>query len=359
MSQFNVELQPQVLMAITKHVNLLCTDIEGKIKFVNENFTKLLGISSEELVDKYFDKYYSEENNRSFERILKILKSGFICKDQFKILNSDNQKIWVELQIIPQFGKNEEVEAIAWIAHDIQMLKNENDWKLKSIQVNTMAKVAEELGHEMNNPLTVIQMNVKKLLVTLESEIYRTSDYDFIKDKLSTVLDSSFRIQKITKGLNHFSTISKGNHRCRIDLLTKDIIENESKNNPEIDFKIKNLSKVEVNFSEVDARKIISNLIQNSKEAIKKLNQKWIILDLYIDPVNHVLSVKCIDSGKGICETVKKQIMMPFVSTKKNELGIGLSLCASKMIARAYQGDLIYDCSTINTTFVLQLPLVS
>ena len=69
---------------------------------------------------------------------------------------------------------------------------------------------------------------------------------------------------------------------------------------------------------------------------------------------NYIL-VSIEDNGKGIDEKESKKIFLPFFSTKKNGLGIGLYLV--KRIIDLHDGEISIVSDKICTTALIKLPI--
>ncbi|MCB0369316.1 MAG: HAMP domain-containing histidine kinase, partial [Bdellovibrionales bacterium] len=63
------------------------------------------------------------------------------------------------------------------------------------------------------------------------------------------------------------------------------------------------------------------------------------------------------DSGLGIDQKVQEKIFQPFFTTKSFGKGTGLGLGISKNLMQNQDGDLFYNQNSLNTSFIIQLPL--
>jgi C4-dicarboxylate-specific signal transduction histidine kinase len=122
---------------------------------------------------------------------------------------------------------------------------------------------------------------------------------------------------------------------------------------------------IKVQLSEVDDRvaiwcqetqisQVIVNLINNAKDAILPLDEKWIKVEV-MDRGSSV-EIAVTDSGKGIPAELHDQIMRPFFTTKAMGKGCGLGLSISTSIVESHGGKLTIDSGCPNTRFVISLP---
>ena len=96
---------------------------------------------------------------------------------------------------------------------------------------------------------------------------------------------------------------------------------------------------------------VLTNLINNSIDAIKGHTAPWVRTETSID--NETIMIKVTDSGNGIPVEHIGQIFDPFYSTKSSMAGTGLGLSISKKIMKEHGGDLIYNAASPNTQFIL------
>ncbi|MGZ3871232.1 MAG: sensor histidine kinase, partial [Bacteriovorax sp.] len=104
---------------------------------------------------------------------------------------------------------------------------------------------------------------------------------------------------------------------------------------------------------------VIINLLNNSIDAIEKLDDKWINISSEIAQFDQTkwLRINVTDSGNGIKPEIQDKIFASFYSTKEAGRGTGVGLAVSLKIIEAHNGKLYYDASSSKTKFVLEIPL--
>jgi nitrogen fixation/metabolism regulation signal transduction histidine kinase len=85
---------------------------------------------------------------------------------------------------------------------------------------------------------------------------------------------------------------------------------------------------------------VLINLIKNAAEAVKENEKAIIRVEASFDNQQHP-QLTVTDNGEGILPNVKKNIFIPFFTTRENGSGIGLSLC--KQIINAHRGTISVD----------------
>jgi len=112
---------------------------------------------------------------------------------------------------------------------------------------------------------------------------------------------------------------------------------------------------------------VFQNIIKNAAEAVDEKRGEIKVRTSYNSGVklsmqgsktkNLPLQIEIIDNGRGVAESIVSEIFDPFVSTKSNGTGLGLSL-VSKIIA-AHGG--LVECTSLQgrTSFCVRLPVWS
>jgi two-component system sensor kinase FixL len=91
-------------------------------------------------------------------------------------------------------------------------------------------------------------------------------------------------------------------------------------------------------------------------EAMKDSPRRELAIDIFTTG-DDTVAIEVADTGPGIADDVADRLFKPFVSTKANGMGIGLSV--SRRIAEAHGGQLTASRNENGgATFRLTLPLV-
>ncbi len=108
---------------------------------------------------------------------------------------------------------------------------------------------------------------------------------------------------------------------------------------------------------EAQISEVFLNLINNSLDAIKLLDDRWI--EIKVNSTGAHAEVAITDSGNGIPLVVRRKMFDPFFTTKPAGKGTGLGLSVSRGIMTAHRGQISYDDKSPRTRFVIRLPAVS
>ena len=104
----------------------------------------------------------------------------------------------------------------------------------------------------------------------------------------------------------------------------------------------------------VQIQQILINLIRNSAEAMAGASSRS--LAVRASRKDGAIEIMVADTGTGLHEDVRAKLFQPFVTTKPQGLGVGLSICRS--IAEAHGGRLwAEDRPGGGTVFRFTIPL--
>ncbi|MFZ3230851.1 MAG: ATP-binding protein [Pseudobdellovibrio sp.] len=227
-------------------------------------------------------------------------------------------------------------------------------------KMSALGEMAGGIAHEINTPLTVIQLSSEKLLMSLSSDALDFKDARAeMNTSLERIVKTVSRISKIISGLRTFARDSKD----EIKLLTSisEIVEDtfslcrEKLSHNKTDLKFILDSDIKIYCNPIELSQVLLNLLNNAYDAIQDSPDRWIRVELEAFENHIYLSV--VDSGHGISKDLQEKIMQPFFTTKEIGKGTGLGLSISKGIIEAHGGKLFIDTKSANTKLTIMLPL--
>lgn len=222
-------------------------------------------------------------------------------------------------------------------------------------QMSVLGEMAGGMAHEINNPLTIIVGKIQIMQWNLQKG---TFDKNKLLEYILTIEKAADRITHVIKSLSAFSkNIEKDPIEYRdIRALVLSTLELCQQRFPDPDIVIfkENISTVLKECRPGHLSQALYAVIQNSFEAVKSHNEKWIRIELIgLDKKSCEISVT--DSGHGIDPMLRNKIFEPFFTTKEVGQGSGLGLAAAKGLIEAQSGKLELDTSCSNTRFVIRL----
>jgi signal transduction histidine kinase len=117
-----------------------------------------------------------------------------------------------------------------------------------------------------------------------------------------------------------------------------------------------NAEEDEVLADKVQIEQVLVNLIRNAKEAIGVSKRREIVISTSSSGIE--VRVDIADTGIGLSQKVKSSLFEPFVTTKDNGMGVGLSI--SRAIIQAHHGRIWAESNPEGgAIFGFTLPLAS
>lgn len=239
----------------------------------------------------------------------------------------------------------------------LENLQHAQGQLVQSEKMASLGEMAGGMAHEINTPLGAITLSASQL----KDLGPRSPEKDEIaKEIVQDILDSAERISRIVRGLKNFSRDgTKGGEYVFCDLVT---VLHESTALCEMQLKNKGIKleigtcpkALDIQCNPSQMAQVFVNLINNARDAVENLPEKWIRISLE-DEVD-TMKLRVTDSGKGIPEEIRNKLFQPFFTTKKIGKGTGLGLSIIHGIVKHHKGAISVDAENANTSFVVSIP---
>ncbi|MDZ7683014.1 MAG: ATP-binding protein [Fodinibius sp.] len=213
-------------------------------------------------------------------------------------------------------------------------------------------EMAQQVAHEIKNPLTPMKLNVQHLERQLKND---HQDPEELKKSVQKITNNLIeQIQSLNNIASDFSKFSQPVEKDftsvnLTSLLTSvlELYEHDEK----VDIRFQQNSTVKIQGIADELKRVIINLVKNAYEAMP--NGGEIVLRLYKKQQHVFIEVE--DNGQGIPEEDRPNIFVPNFSTKSSGTGLGLAIC--KKIIEAHNGSISFaSVEEEGTTFVIKLP---
>ncbi len=223
-----------------------------------------------------------------------------------------------------------------------------------------LGQLSAGVAHEINNPLTLIQIYLTNLKSQFIGVGLKPSDLEKFDAGLEKINVATNRITRIVKGLLNFSSLKGTGVFLPVDL---NEVANDTLNLCLEKFKTDGVT-VEYEppqktiFAQCDPYQIMQillNLLTNAFDACKNQPTPKIRMMLMADET--LATFEVIDSGPGVPIEIENEIMQPFFTTKDVGQGTGLGLSVSLGIAHAHGGSLSLRRDVSASCFQLKIPL--
>lgn len=238
---------------------------------------------------------------------------------------------------------NNMVSRLKKLQKELAVAEREAAWK----------EMAQQVAHEIKNPLTPMKLNVQHLERQLKSD---NQDPEKLKKQVRKITNNL--IEQIQSLNNIASDFSKFSQPLEEDFKQVNLVGTLSSvaNLYEHDEKVKVVfntpnRSIRVQGIEDELKRVLINLVKNAYEAMPDGGE--INLRLYQKQQNVFVEIE--DDGVGIPEEDRSNIFVPNFSTKSSGTGLGLAIC--KKIIEAHEGSISFaSVEEEGTTFVVKLP---
>ncbi len=192
----------------------------------------------------------------------------------------------------------------------------------RSERESAWRELAQQIAHEIRNPLTPMKLNVQYLQKT-----YRNDKEKFDK-KFSTLTDSIInQIEALNEVASMFSELAKGTAADvkkvdLISLLKSAVLLYNNTSGVKVTFDT-DVESAFIRAREPELLRVFNNIIKNAIQAVNDNNGAVFVK---LMDSGEFYEVRIIDTGKGIDEEMKKKIFLPYFTTKTGGTGIGLAI---------------------------------
>jgi len=226
-------------------------------------------------------------------------------------------------------------------------------------RLTAMGEMASALAHELNQPLSAIANYVKgsRRLLDARSDDSLTP----LRDAMDKAGDQAIRAGQIIRRLRDF--VARGESERRVENVRK-LIEEASA----LALVGAKDTGVRVHFDfapgadlvladKVQVQQVLLNLMRNAIEAMETSTVRDLVIAA-APAENTMIAIRVSDTGTGIAPEIAGQLFQPFITTKRQGMGVGLSI--SRTIIEAHGGTVTVAANPGGgTIFTLTLPAVA
>ena len=215
----------------------------------------------------------------------------------------------------------------------ISRLKNQQEKLIINERHEAWGNLARKLAHEIKNPLTPLQLTIDRIKDKYTNQVNQTEQINF-EENLKIINNQIKQIENLVNEFSDFARMPKPILKKNdLIILLKENIKLLSELDKSIEINLnKNNEKIFFNCDKEQIARVFFNLIKNSIESIQQraeneadLNKK---ISIEILANNDHIKITIVDNGVGFGVYSKniKDILNPYVTTKKNGTGLGLSI---------------------------------
>lgn len=342
-------------------VGIFHADADGNDVYINEKAAEIMDLSFEEAMGKGWAKNLHPEEKWVEDIWYDSIGTEGSINVEYRFVHKDGKIVWVKGQSVPEYNDKGELTGFVGTLTDITKLHEaEEEIRQNQIElahysrVNLMGEMASGIAHELNQPLTAIANYARGTIRRLQN---RNNDPEII-ESLTQIAEQAERAGAIIHHLKDF--LYKGApkksacniNNCITNTLT--IVKNFLNNN-NVTMSINLNPNIDNIYADgISLEQVIINLINNAIEAMaEQIEAKCIRIKS--SQIENFILVEISDTGPGILDELKNTIFNPFITSKVDGMGIGLSL--STTIIEAHGGKLVHDnLEPRGSKFTISLP---
>ncbi|GAB2679234.1 PAS domain-containing sensor histidine kinase [Aliiglaciecola aliphaticivorans] len=346
---------------------VITIDQVGKIKSFNNAALKMFGYSLQEVLDKnvkiLMPPKQSEQHDQYLAKYMETNETHIIGTGRvLTAKRKDGSMFPIHLSVSEIV--NPEGRVFVGLIRDItQQLASEDKTRRLTEQLahfdrlNALGEMAVAVAHEINQPLTAIA-----LFSATAKNMCEKRHYDGLPELLDKLTQQSLRAGSVLERVQRMT--KKGDSQKEAvasNILIEEVIKliEPVSRLHEITIQVDTIGEnVEVFVDRVQIQQVILNLLRNAMESMQAIEFKnGNILAIKTTQVSQsTLQVSIEDTGCGLSQALKDELYTPFSTTKKNGMGIGLSI--SKSIIEEHGGQLNFkDNERYGTIFYFTLPI--
>jgi len=200
-----------------------------------------------------------------------------------------------------------------------------------------LGEMASTLAHELNQPLTAVASYLKGCGRLLDGN--RPDNLPAVRDAIDRAAEQALRAGQIIRRLREF--VARGESERQVEHLGRLIEEasalaligvKETGVHTSLEFD----GRIEFVFADkVQVQQVLLNLIRNAVEAMQESPVRRLLISTRKFD-DEMVEVSVTDTGPGLAPEVAGELFKPFVTTKRQGMGVGLSI--SRTIIEAHGG---------------------
>jgi PAS domain S-box-containing protein len=347
---------------VESQTDLVCRyRADATLTFVNEAFCQFFGQSREKMIGRKFFEFIPEPGRAAAMNLIGALKQERRpLTAEHEVIRPDGSTGWQHWVNYAVLGPDGEVTEFQAIGRDITDRKRAEEANLKLAHASRLAMVGEltaMIAHDLSQPLSAMLCNTRAAELILDNsnrpplkeirailaDIRRDNHRAGISvDRMRTLLRQ--RPLEL-KPLNLSEVVAEVLQMTRAEALLR-CVRIETEQSAEI---------LPIHGDRAHLQQVLLNLILNGMDAMADMPESKRCLLIRTNQNGPSVEVAVTDAGRGILPERLPRMFESFFTTKKNGLGLGLSI--AKWIVEAHRGHILAE-NELNggATFRFTLP---
>jgi two-component system sensor kinase FixL len=240
--------------------------------------------------------------------------------------------------------------------------RQENQKRLQELQAElvfmsrftALGEMASTLAHELNQPLTAAASYLSGARRLLDGG--RAEDISIVRGAIDSAAEQNLRAGQIIKRLREF--VARGESDRQSENLRKLVEEacalalvGAKETGVNLTFAFDPAVRL-VLVDRIQVQQVILNLIRNAIEAMQAVTRRELNISTRLVD-KEMVEITVADTGPGIAPEIAARLFQPFVTSKQQGMGVGLSI--SRTIIEAHGGRIWAESNSGGTIFHITL----
>jgi two-component system, LuxR family, sensor kinase FixL len=342
--------------------------LDGTIASWNAGAQRLLGYTAEEAIGRSVALLAAWPHSQDLLAAIRRVQRGERVppyEDAFRC--KDGRALRVSVALSPVMGGPQHLVGVSQIVRPVMAAASPVASGRAAIETNTSdhellhlsrlggGQMEGGLAHELTQPLTAIAIYLGAARRLLHGGEARSAA------ALATAIDradgQARRAAQIIRHVRSFLSDANGERRLvpiRATIIEASEIAAIAAGHAEVAVDLELDADAALLIDRIQIRQVVFNLMRNAVEAMSEMPRGRLRVSTARTESQIVVSVA--DTGPGLPPEVAARLFQPFVTTKTDGMGIGLSIC--RTIIAAHGGELWLDSRVSpGATFRFKLPL--
>jgi len=345
---------------------IACVDRDQRYRYVNEHYANWFGHEPHHFENRSIREVLGEELYGRVRPWVKQALGGASVRYEMAFPSLDGSTCPVELTLIPLVEDGETISGYFVVIFDISDRERVKDADrlhreelAHVLRVATMGELASSIAHELNQPLAAIVTNAQAADRFLGATPPNISE---VKGALEDICEDGKRASDVIRRMRDL--LRREVHREEVldvvSLITETVemlrSDSISRN---VSVTVNLASDLPPAFGDpVQLKQVILNLMMNAFEVTLPQEGEQVELTIATSLSEGGIEVTFSDNGPGFPDDSAETLFTPFMSSKPDGLGMGLTI--SRTIIEAHGGELSAESNgDRGATFRILLPVGS
>jgi len=342
---------------------ILATDLEGRITVWNRAMNKVTGFSRSEVSGRALLPWLTELSLPDLGRVMKqVADSGTPATREVRLPTVGGAVLRAVFNVVAVKGAGGGAAAILGIGQDVTALRNLQNQVIHAEKLATLGQVAAGVAHEINNPLTSIQVCAATVARKAAKALGPEGPIPFDATDLDRLQKIEWGAERIRRFARDLVSYARPSGRQVEPISLNDVLDHaasfcehvveSSRAKLERDYE-KDLPIIHAVRDQI--LQVAINLITNAAHAMEPRGGTLRIRSWTAGGATVGFAVS--DTGAGIKDEDRARVFDPFFTTKPAGKGTGLGLSVVRNIIYSHGGQITFQSRPgSGTTFMVTLP---